>query len=63
MAAKTPKSISDNYVVEKPTTNMTRYKIAEGDPKEADMGFIYIRNEAVKKLGSPKKIKVTVEAA
>jgi hypothetical protein len=63
LAAKAPKSMSDTYVVEKTTTNTVRFKIEDGDPKEADLGYVYIKNEAVKKLGNPKKIKITVEAA
>jgi len=61
MAAKT-KSLSDNYKKEKATKNMVRFQIAEGDPKDAPMGYIYVNNEALKKLGNPTKLKVTIEA-
>jgi hypothetical protein len=62
MAAKTTKSLTDNYKKEKATKNMVRFQVEKGDPKEAPMGYIYINNDAMKKLGNPTKIKVTVEA-
>jgi hypothetical protein len=60
MAAK--KTVTANFKIEKNTKNMVRFE-AQTEKDDADLTpYVYIRNAAVKKLGNPEKIKVTIEA-
>lgn len=60
MAAK--KTVTANYNAEKKTKNMVRFE-AETEKDDADLTpYVYIRNEAMKKLGNPERITVTIEA-
>lgn len=49
------------FEVEKQTTNTYRFQEIEEDTPGM-IGALYLRKFAVKKLGNPTKIRVTVEA-
>jgi hypothetical protein len=58
MAAK--KSVSCILEDPKAKNKVTRY---DSTDDEAALGNAYISNDALKKIGNPKKVKVTIEAA
>jgi archaellum component FlaG (FlaF/FlaG flagellin family) len=49
------------FDTEKETKNTVRFTEVPGDGAP-QVGTIYVQNWALKKLGGPKKIKVTIEA-
>lgn len=60
MAAAKAKEVSAQFEYEKETKNKTRFKESG---KEPFMGYCYVDTEELKKLGSPKTIKVTIVPA
>lgn len=47
---------------DKTTDNNYRYKNPAGDNAE-DMVYAYLKKKAVRKIGNPERVKITVEAA
>lgn len=58
----TKKSVTTELVVEKECKNSIRYSTLDKD-NEKTLLTIYLLNDAVKALGNPKKIEVTVRTA
>lgn len=48
------------FEVERETKNTVRFQELEGDGPAA-IGVLYVQKSAVKQLGSPKRIRVTIE--
>jgi len=42
---------------------VTRYDFEERDDSDAAMSSAYISKEALKELGNPERVKITIEAA
>jgi hypothetical protein len=50
------------FTKEKETTGTVRY-MEDGDKKKWSVGYLYVKNAAVAKLGNPDKLTVTIEKA
>ena len=56
-------SFTITFETEKETKNTIRYSEVPANGEPPKVGTLYLQKWAVQKLGSPDKIKVTVEAS
>lgn len=55
--------VSVTMPVKSPKKRVVRYEVEEAQQDTAAIGNVYVSNAAVKKLGDPDSIKITIEAA
>ena len=62
MAAKA-KQVTAEFEVERETKGTKRFSETEEDRDKQMVGKIYVKHGALKKIGDPETIKVTIEPA
>ncbi len=55
-----PEKIEITFALDRPTKNTVRYAEVSDSPI---VGTLYVQKTAIEKMGNPKSIKVTIEAA